>query len=135
MRSRSTIGCAECHDAGVRVSVLIVDDHDSFRRLARRLLERAGYAVVAEAADGASALRAVDDLQPDVVLLDVLLPDTSGFALADQIAARGSPRRPIVLLTSSRSASDYGAALGGRRFLAKNELNPARIRAALGGAA
>lgn len=115
--------------------MLIVDDHDSFRRLARRLLERAGYAVVAEAADGASALRAVDDLQPDVVLLDVLLPDTSGFALADQIAARGSARRPVVLLTSSRSASDYGAALRGRRFLAKNELSASRIRAALGGTA
>jgi two-component system nitrate/nitrite response regulator NarL len=118
----------------VRASVLIVDDHDSFRRLARKLLERSGYSVVGEAVDGASALAAVDDLQPDVVLLDVLLPDTSGFALADQIAARSTARQPLVLLTSSRSAADYGAALRGRRFLAKNELSASRLKLALGGA-
>jgi CheY-like chemotaxis protein len=115
----------------VRVSVLIVDDHDSFRGFARRLLERAGYAVIGEAGDGASALAAVDALEPDVVLLDVLLPDASGFAVADALAARPSPRRPIVLLTSSRSASDFGAALRGRSFLAKSELSATRIRAAL----
>jgi CheY-like chemotaxis protein len=113
------------------VSVLIVDDHDSFRRLARRLLERAGYSVVGEAADGASAMKAVEALEPDVVLLDVLLPDTSGFEVADALATRPSPFRPLVLLTSSRSASDYGAALSGRRFLTKSELSPTRIRAAL----
>ena len=111
--------------------MLIVDDHDSFRRLARRLLERAGYLVVGEAADGASALAAADVLEPDVVLLDVLLPDASGFAVADALESRSSPRHPVVLLTSSRSASDYGVALSGRRFLAKSELSAARIRAAL----
>jgi CheY-like chemotaxis protein len=115
----------------VRVSVLIVDDHDSFRRLARRLLERSGYVVVGEAVDAASALAAVDGLKPDVVLLDVLLPDASGFAVADALESGSSPQRPVVLLTSSRSASDYGTALSGRRFLAKSELSAARIRAAL----
>lgn len=113
------------------MSVLIVDDHDSFRGLARRVLERAGYAVVGEADNAASALEAVDALDPDVVLLDVLLPDATGFAVADALAARATPRRPVVLLTSSRSASDYGSALRGRRFLAKSELSPTLIRAAL----
>jgi CheY-like chemotaxis protein len=113
----------------VRVSVLIVDDHASFRRLARRLFEGAGYSVVGEAADGASTLAAVAELRPDVVLLDVLLPDASGFAVADRIATE--PEHPVVLLTSSRSAMDYGAALAGRRFLAKADLTPERIEAAL----
>ncbi len=106
--------------------VLVVDDHESFRRLARRLLETAGYAVVGEAADGASALAAVEKLEPDVVLLDVLLPDASGFAIADEIASRA-----LVLLTSSRAAADYGEAVNGRRFLPKSELTPSRLAAAL----
>ena len=111
------------------VSVLIADDHASFRRLARRLLEAAGYSVVGEASDGASTLAAVVELRPDVVLLDVLLPDASGFAVADRIATE--PEHPVVLLTSSRTATDYGAALNGRLFLAKSELTPDRIEAAL----
>jgi CheY-like chemotaxis protein len=113
----------------VGVKVVIVDDHDSFRRLARRVLEGAGYSVVGEAHDGASALAAVDELDPDVVVLDVLLPDASGFEIADALAARG--RVPLVLLTSSRSASDYGAAVTGRRFVPKSELTPQTIAAAL----
>jgi CheY-like chemotaxis protein len=113
----------------VGVKVVIVDDHESFRRLARRLLEGAGYAVVGEAHDGASALAAVDELDPDVVLLDVLLPDANGFDIADALAERA--RVPLVLLTSSRTASDYGAAVRGRRFLAKGELTPKTIAAAL----
>ena len=111
------------------VKVVIVDDHASFRRLARRLLEGAGYSVVGEAHDGASALVAVDELEPDVVILDVLLPDANGFDIADALAARASV--PLVLLTSSRSASDYGASVAGRRFVAKNELTPQTIAAAL----
>jgi CheY-like chemotaxis protein len=116
----------------VGVSVLIVDDHASFRRLARRLFEDAGYSVVGEATDGASTVAAVAELRPDVVLLDVLLPDETGFAVADRLAAE--PGHPVVLLTSSRSASDYGAAVVGRRFLAKSDLTPQRIEAALAGA-
>lgn len=109
---------------------MIVDDHATFRRLARRLLERCGFAVVGEAEDGTSALVAVDELRPDVVLLDVLLPDMSGFAVADAIEAKGDP--PLVILTSTRSASDYGAAVAGRRFVTKGDLTPTRINVALG---
>ena len=111
------------------VSVVIADDHASFRRLARRLLETAGYSVVGEASDGESTLAAVAKLRPDVVLLDVLLPDAaSGFSVADQIVSEaGEP--PVVLLTSSRSAADYGAAVTGRRFLPKSDLTPERIEA------
>ena len=109
-------------------TVLIVDDHATFRRLSRRLLERCGFSVVGEAADGASALAAVAELHPDIVLLDVLLPDTSGFAIADAIDA--AAEHPLVVLTSTRRAVDYGVAATGRRFIDKSDLTVARIRAA-----
>ena len=66
--------------------VLIVDDHPSFRASARKLLESEGYDVVGEAADGAGALEAAEQLHPDVVLLDVQLPDLDGFEVAKRLA-------------------------------------------------
>ena len=114
------------------IRVLIADDHALGRAgIASLLRGLAHVEVIGEAGDGASALAAVDTLEPDVVLLDVLLPDMSGFAVADELATRPSPRRPLVLMTSSRGASDWGAALSGRRFLAKSDLSAARIHAAL----
>jgi CheY-like chemotaxis protein len=118
----------------VAARVLVVDDHASFRRLARRMLHAAGFAVVDEAEDGASALTAVRALRPDVVLLDVLLPDTTGFELAEQLAA--DPARPVVVLTSSRSASDYRAALeltSANAFIAKRDLTVAALAALVEG--
>lgn len=111
---------------------LVVDDHPSFRRLARRLLESAGYAVVDEAGDGASALAAVRELQPDLVLLDVLLPDTTGFEVAEALSTE--PVRPVVVLTSSRSASDLGLSVarsGADGFIAKRDLTAAALTALL----
>jgi DNA-binding NarL/FixJ family response regulator len=90
----------------VSTTALIVDDHPSFRHFARKLLDSAGYVVVGEAEDGASAIAAVRALRPDVVLLDVLLPDMTGLDVARELAEQ--PERPLVVLTSSRSASDLG---------------------------
>jgi DNA-binding NarL/FixJ family response regulator len=104
--------------------VLIVDDHAPFRSLARRLLVAGGFQVVGEAADGAGALAATRDLAPDVVLLDVQLPDLDGFAVAEALA-RGRPE-PVVVLVSSRALLDYGsrvAASTARGFIAKAELS------------
>ena len=104
--------------------VLIVDDHAPFRSLARRLLVAGGFAVVGEAADGAGALSAARDLAPDVVLLDVHLPDLDGFAVAEALA-RGQPV-PMVVLVSSRALLDYGprvAASTARGFIPKAELS------------
>src|SRR5215471_669242 len=108
--------------------VLVVDDHPSFRRFATRLLEAAGFSVVGEAEDGASALAAARRLQPELVLLDVLLPDMSGFAVAEALAADSF--RPRVVLVSSRSASELGPALEGSPaagFLTKSELTAEAI--------
>src|SRR5687767_12897214 len=87
---------------GVPTRVLIVDDHALFRRSARRLLELEGYEVVGEAGDGAAALAAVDELRPDVVLLDVNLPDATGFDIAGRLRGRGVR----VVLTSDRDPSE-----------------------------
>lgn len=117
-------------------TVLVVDDHPSFRRFARRLLETAGFAVVDEARDGASALAAVRELRPDVVLLDVLLPDTSGFELAEALCVDPAP--PVVVLTSSRSAEDFDGSLArssARGFIAKRDLTAATFAALVDGAA
>ena len=106
--------------------MLIVDDHPTFRKFARRLLEEAGFAVVGEAVDGGSAIEATLVLQPTAVLLDVLLPDVSGLEVAAILAA--SPDPPAVVLTSSRGADDLGAALGeapSRGFIPKETFSGA----------
>ncbi len=110
----------------VTTTVLIVDDHEEFRRSARLLLEAQGFLVVGEAADGAEALRAARDLQPDVILLDVVLPDADGFALAEQMTTLAAP--PTVVLTSSRRRGDFGPRLeqsSARGFVHKGDLSAA----------
>jgi DNA-binding NarL/FixJ family response regulator len=138
MRPRSgkstTAGDAqEWHDDAVPTTALIVDDHAGFRRFARKLLQAAGYAVVGDAADGSSALAAVRALRPDVVLLDVLLPDTTGFAVARELAAE--PEGARVVLTSSLSASELGELARTQHaqgFISKRDLTPAALAAMLG---
>lgn len=113
-------------------TVLIVDDHAAFRRLARRALEGGGFVVVGEASDGASVLPAVAALQPEVVLLDVLLPDTDGFAVADLLSSQ--PFSPLVVLTSSRERVEFGARLdrpSAPRFLPKSAFSSAALRTLL----
>jgi DNA-binding NarL/FixJ family response regulator len=87
--------------------VLIVDDHPSFRASARALLAEAGFEIIGEVADGRAALAAIDALEPDLVLLDVQLPDMSGFDVCAELELRDVPP-PDVVLVSSREASDYG---------------------------
>ena len=111
-------------------SVLIVDDHPSFRASVRMLLECEGYEVVGEAEDGRAALTAVRELEPDVVLLDVQLPDIDGPEVAARLAAANGTS-PAVVLTSSRDLEDIGALSGVRGFIPKSELSGAALEALL----
>ena len=113
-------------------TLLIVDDSAAFRRFARQLLESEGFRVVGEAADGASGIAAAADLRPQVVLLDVALPDTSGFDVCDALAA--AEHVPAVVLTSSREVSTYRrrlAASTARGFVAKHHLSGVALAALL----
>jgi len=116
----------------VRTTVLIVDDHDDFRESAGELLDAEGFAVVGGAPDGRTAVVEATRLHPDVVLLDVQLPDLDGFAVAEELAALRDP--PQVVLISSRDARAYGSRVGAARvagFLAKHELSGASLTALL----
>jgi DNA-binding NarL/FixJ family response regulator len=118
----------------VGVTLLIVDDHPGFRSFARALLEAEGYVVIGEAGNGASALDAVAALDPEVVLLDVALPDIDGFVVCDRLTARDA-RRPAIVLTSSRDASSFRqrlAASGARGFIPKSDLSAATLVALTG---
>jgi len=121
------------HTQPMAQTVLIVDDHAGFRAGARRLLAAEGYDVVGEAADGEAGVRAARVLEPDVVLLDVNLPDVDGFRVAARLT--GGPASPAVVLTSSRDGADFGELVpraGARGFVSKFDLCGATLRAALG---
>jgi len=110
-------------------TVLIVDDHPSFRATARMLLESDGWTVVGEAADGMGGLAAARELRPDVVLLDVNLPDVDGFAVAARLTNGGGG--PAVVLVSSRDARDFGPLVrssGACGFVSKAELSGDALR-------
>lgn len=115
-------------------SLLIVDDHPDFRRAARELLSSRDFVVVGEATGAADALRQATALQPDVVLLDIKLPDGDGFAVAESLA--GLDARPAVVLTSSHDATvflDRLASAPIRGFLPKVDLSVDRLARFLGG--
>ncbi len=113
-------------------TVLIVDDHEGFRRTARELLEADGFEVVGEASDGESAIACVGRLRPQLLLLDVRLPDIDGFEIAERLAQSADP--PTVVLTSSRDASAYRRRLAlspAHAFISKSELSGDALAALL----
>jgi DNA-binding NarL/FixJ family response regulator len=112
-------------------TLLIVDDHDGFRSFARTLLTAEGFEVMGDVRDGESALTAIEETRPEVVLLDVQLPGIDGFEVATRLAA--VPDAPVIVLTSSREASDFGRRLANapvKGFIAKRELSGATLTAA-----
>ena len=122
-----------CHAPAVAQTVFIVDDHARFRRSAAALLESEGYLVVGSAGEGKAAVAEVERLRPDVVLVDVQLPDLDGFAVAERLS-RLSPV-PRVVLISSRDQSAYAPRLPGapaRGFIAKRALSGATLAALVG---
>ena len=114
-------------------TVLIVDDHAPFRALARALLQLEGFEVVGEAADARSALDAIRRLRPNVVLLDIQLPDLDGFEVTRRLAQAGDP--PAIVLVSSRDHSAYRRRLAessAHGFIVKSDLSGAAVAALVG---
>jgi len=114
------------------IRVLIVDDHPEFRAVARELLEEAGYVVSGEAAGAVEAIAAAAAQAPDVVLLDVVLPDGNGFDVAAHLSR--DPSGPAVVMVSSREAEDYGrrvAGCGAAGFVSKSRLSAATLASVL----
>jgi two-component system response regulator EvgA len=111
-------------------TVLIVDDHPSFRAAARFMLEAEGFHVVAVAVDGMSGVSEALRTSPEIVLLDVSLPDIDGFEVASRLRAAGASS--TIVFTSSRDVSDFGSLIadsGGSGFIPKAELSGEALRA------
>jgi DNA-binding NarL/FixJ family response regulator len=113
-------------------TVVIVDDHETFRATARQLLNAEGFVVVGEAIDASSAVETVSRLRPDVLLLDVVLPGADGFAVIDMLVAAG--HLPQTVLISSRQASTFRrrmATTPARGFISKDDLSGSALEALL----
>jgi len=116
---------ASCDDTHtVSPTVLIIDDHAAFRAGVRALLLADGYEVIGEACDGRRGIEAVAALRPEVVLLDVRLPDMDGFDVAGELAAAGATA--AIVITSSSDDPLYPARAldsGARGFVAKHDVS------------
>jgi DNA-binding NarL/FixJ family response regulator len=110
--------------------VLIVDDHEAFRAWASSALREDGLEVVSEAATGEEAIAAARAHRPDLILLDIQLPDISGFEVAERLRGEAA----VVVLTSSRDAADYRTRLAttpAAGFVPKVEITGAALLAFL----
>jgi DNA-binding NarL/FixJ family response regulator len=115
-------------DRGV-TTLLLVDDHAAFRRGARRMLAAGGFEVVGDATTAEEAVVLALQLRPQVVLLDINLPDATGFDVCSRLADVGFVG--AIILMSSRAAGDFGRlveASGARGFVSKREISVRRIR-------
>lgn len=111
-------------------TVLIIDDHPGFVSAAHRLLTSEGFEVIGEAFDGLSGVGLAAQLSPDIVLLDIQLPDVDGFEVARRLMELDPA--PTVVLTSTRDATDYGSRVrsaAAKGFIGKAELSGARLAA------
>lgn len=123
-------------NSGLMLRCLIVDDSRPFLDAARGLLERQGVAVVGVASTGAEAVRRVEQLRPDVVLMDIDLGGESGFNLARKLYAGGRSASMPIILISTHAEQDYSdliAASPAIGFLAKTALSADAIRNLLDG--
>jgi CheY-like chemotaxis protein len=108
------------------VRVLVVDDQAVVRNATRMLLEAtSGFQPIGEAASAVEALAAIKELEPDLVLLDVRLPDMDGIEAAEHVRTGHQP--PVVVLMSSdgRAAPRASAA---PEFVHKEQLKPSLLR-------
>jgi signal transduction histidine kinase/CheY-like chemotaxis protein len=89
-----------CGYVGARRHVLVIDDESAHRGLLNALLNRLGF-LVSEAESGADCFKHIAEQRPDLVLLDISLPDMTGWEIARQIHAMGSPRIAIVMVSAN----------------------------------
>jgi DNA-binding NarL/FixJ family response regulator len=126
-------GAGLCDHRPVATRVFIVDDHQPFRAAARLALERAGFDVVGEAADGGSALTGITRVRPELVLLDVNLPDLDGFDVAARLAGLGCPSAIVFVSAgdgpAQRRRVAASPALG---FLPKSEFSVTALTELIG---
>jgi DNA-binding response OmpR family regulator len=116
----------------MRPRIVIVDDDPTFLRTVRRVLEAQGFDVVGEAVNGLDGVAATTRLGPDIVLVDVNLPDIDGFEVVNRLAD-GGDATPVVL-TSIRSADDFGSLIERSRasaFITKADLTGEALAAFL----
>jgi DNA-binding response OmpR family regulator len=97
-------------DRAPRRTVLVVDDEPTIAEVVARYLERAGYAA-ATAGDGVEALRLADEVDPDLVVLDVMLPRLDGLEVLRRLRERDGARMPVILLTAKGEHDDRIAGL------------------------
>ena len=121
---------AECNPSDVPLRCLIVDDNASFLEAVSTLLQRQGIIVVGIASTTTAALRQAGQLRPDVVLVDIMLGDESGFDLAQRLADMDSDGMTVILI-STQEESDFAdlieaAPVAG--FVPKSELSASAIR-------
>ena len=114
-----------------RTTVLLVDDHPMFREGLRFTLDRAGLVVVGEAADGQEALALVEELDPDVVVMDLAMPRLDGLAATTELVSRGSRARILVLTMSGEDAAVLAAMRAGARGYLVKGVGPQEVVAAV----
>jgi len=131
-----TMMCSVWDPDAVTLRALIVDDSPRFLAAARGLLERQGMAVVGVASTTVEALQRIEQLRPDVVLLDIDLGGESGFEVARLLRRETGPPPPRVILISTHAGEDYAdliAASPAVGFLPKTALSAGAIRDLLDG--
>jgi two-component system invasion response regulator UvrY len=117
-------------ETATSVGVMIVDDQAAFRRAARAVIDAtAGFQPLTDAASGVEALRNADREPPDLVLMDVYMPEMDGFE-ATRRFTRAHPKSVVVLvsLEDLEDLADEVAACGAVSFLHKRDLAPATLR-------
>jgi len=110
-------------------TAVVIDDHLAVRDMTRRLIEAAGHSVLGEAATGAEGLAKVEELHPDVVVLDIVLPDLSGFEVARTLKDKGS--EATIVLMSSHELDDLGGSVeesGADAFISKSDISLKALR-------
>src|SRR5438128_208139 len=112
--------------------VVIVDDHGSFRAVARELLESHGFAVVGEAESARAAFEAVADVAPDAVVLDVNLPDGNGIEVCRALT-QANPELAVLLVSAEADNGRWAVDCGAIGFVSKSKLGSADLVGLLGG--